>query len=166
MSELIDRIRKHIIEEGDCWNWTGALQSSGTVPTMNYKRKVGAVRRFILLEQGVDLSKRLATYTCGNPMCVNPEHVAPATRRNVQRRTTEEQAHQSDVLRCKKLADKARQHSKLTHEQAMQVREAEGNQYAIAKRFGVSQATVSAIKLGKTWRSYTGNPFAGLGARS
>jgi predicted XRE-type DNA-binding protein len=68
-------------------------------------------------------------------------------------------------VRNKKIADKARQNGKLTHELAQQVRQAEGNQYEIAARFGISQATVSAIKLGKTWRSYAGNPFAGLGAR-
>ena len=162
MSDLITQIRKHVVEEGDCWNWTGALQSCGTVPTMNYKRKVGAVRRFILTEQGVDLSKRLATYTCGNPLCVNPEHVAPATRRAVQRRTTEEQGHQGNLVRRKKLADNARKRAKLTPELARQVREADGPQDRIAEQFGVSQATVSVIKRGKTWKDYS-NPFAGLG---
>lgn len=158
---LIEQIRKHIVEEGDCWNWTGAVQTCGSVPTMNYKRKVGAVRRFILEEQGVDLSKRLATYTCGNPLCVNPEHVAPATRRAVQRRTTEEQGHQQGLLRRKKLADNARKRAKLNPELARQVREADGTQDQIAERFGISQATVSVIKRGVTWKDYS-NPFAGL----
>jgi predicted XRE-type DNA-binding protein len=160
---LIEQIRKHVVEEGDCWNWTGALQGCGTVPTMNYKRKVGAVRRFILQEQGVDLDKgkRLATYTCGNTMCVNPEHTAPATRRAVQRRTTEELGHQKSLLRRKKLADNARKRAKLNPELARQVREADGTQDEIAERFGISQATVSAIKRGVTWKDYN-NPFAGL----
>ena len=161
MNELIERIRKHIVEEGDCWNWTGALQSCGTVPTMNYKRKVGAVRRFILLEQGVDLSKRLATYTCGNPLCVNPEHVVPATRRAVQARNAKELGYLSNPVRRKKLSDNARKRAKLTPELARQVREAEGTQDEIAEQFGISQATVSVIKRGKTWKDYS-NPFAGL----
>lgn len=166
MSELIDIITARVVEDGDCWNWTGALQSCGATPTMNYKRKVGAVRRFILLDKGpAPIGKMLATYTCGNPLCVKPEHTAWVNRKAVQQRTTKERGHQNDVLRCKKLADKARQNGKLTHEQALEVREAEGNQYEIAARFGISQSTVSAIKLGKTWRSYGGNPFAGLGAR-
>lgn len=161
MNDLITQIRKHIVEEGDCWNWTGALQSTGTVPTMNYKRKVGAVRRFILMEQGVDLSKRLATYTCGNPMCVNPEHVAPATRRAVQVRSAKELGYQANPVRRKKLADNARKRAKLTPELARQVREADGTQDQIAEQFGISQATVSVIKRGKTWKDYS-NPFAGL----
>ena len=166
MSHLIDTITKHVVEDGDCWNWTGALQSCGATPTMNYKRKVGAVRRFILLERGpAPAGRPLASYTCGNPLCVKPEHTDWTKRKAVQQRTTQEQGHQSNVLRNKKLADKARQNGKLTLELAAAVREAEGNQYEIAARFGISQATVSAIKLGKTWRTYGANPFAGLGAR-
>lgn len=165
MSELILRIQGHVVEDGECWNWTGALQSCGAVPTMRWQGKTGSVRRFILLERGPSPAGMLGTYTCGNPMCVRPEHTAWAKRKTVQQRTTKEQAHQNNAIRNKKIADKARQHSKLTHEQALAVREAEGNQYKIAERFGISQATVSAIKLGKTWRSYAGNPFAGLGAR-
>jgi predicted XRE-type DNA-binding protein len=166
MSHLIDIITKHVVEDGDCWNWTGALQSCGATPAMNYKRKVGAVRRFILLERGpAPAGRPIATYTCGNPLCVHPEHTDWSKRKAVQQRTTQEQGHQNVAVRNKKIADKARQRAKLTLELAQQVREAEGFQHEIAARFGVSQATVSSIKLGKTWRSYTNNPFAGLGAR-
>lgn len=161
MSDLIDRIKKHIVEEGDCWNWTGALQTCGATPAMHYKGKVGAVRRFILEDQGVELDKRLATYTCGNPACVNPEHVAPATRQAVQRRTVRESCYTSDPVRRKRVSDKARQRAKLTLGQALAIREADGNQREIAARFGITQATVSKIKRGETWQDYS-NPFAGL----
>lgn len=167
MSHLIDAITRHAVEDGDCWRWTGALQSCGATPVMHYKRKVGAVRRFILLDKGpAPLGQVLATYSCGNPLCVNPEHAQWAKRKTVQQRTFKERGHQNDALRCKKLADKAREKAKLTEELAAQVREAHGNQREIAARFGISQSTVSSIKLGKTWRSYVGNPFVGLGARS
>jgi predicted XRE-type DNA-binding protein len=80
----------------------------------------------------------------------------------VQRRTTDEQGHQGNLVRRKKLADNARKRAKLTPELARQVREADGPQDRIAEQFGVSQATVSVIKRGKTWKDYS-NPFAGLG---
>lgn len=168
MSRLIDTIKKHVVEEGDCWNWTGALQSPGVTPTMRWNGKVGSVRRFILLERDgktPNAQPHLATYSCSNPMCVHPEHTTWALRRTVQRRTTREQRHQSDIVRCKKLADKARTRAKLTPELAAAVREAEGVQHEIAVRFGISQATVSAIKTGRTWRTYGATPFSGLGAR-
>lgn len=163
MSDLIKQIRKHIVEEGDCWNWTGALQTCGAVPTMNYKRKVGAVRRFILEDQGVELGKRLATYTCGNPMCVNPEHVAPATRKAVQQRHADAVRRTTNIVRAKRISDAARQRSKITLEIALAIRYAEGTQREVAARFGVTQATVSKIQRGETWRDYS-NPFAQLAA--
>lgn len=165
MNELIARIYTHVVEEGECWNWTGAMQTCGVSPVMRWKGKTNSVRRLIMLERGPNQPSMLATYTCTNPLCVHPEHVAWAIRRTIQRRTTAEQGHQSDLLRCKKLADKARAKAKLTLELAAAVREAEGVQHEIAARFGISQATVSAIKTGKTWRTYGANPFAGLGAR-
>ena len=162
---LIEKIRRHIVEEGECWNWTGALQACGAVPTMNHAGRVGAVRRFILEEQGVVLGKRLATYTCGNPKCVNPEHVAPATRSALQKRLVAETGFNMNPARWTKLSDNARTWAKITLEIAEQIRNAEGTQREIAERFGVTQSIVSRVVLGKGWRTYVGNPFAGLGAR-
>jgi predicted XRE-type DNA-binding protein len=166
---LVETIQKHIVEEGECWNWTGAMQACGTTPTMRWQGQTGSVRRFILIERSPNQRNRsilLATYTCGNPKCVHPEHTGWAARRSVQNRTAAEQQYHSDVIRCKKLADSARKHAKLTMEIADQVREAEGPQHQIAERFGISQATVSRLKRNEIWKTYGGNPFAGLGARA
>lgn len=158
---LIELIRKHVIEEGDCWNWTGALQPCGSVPTMNFRGKVGAVRRFILEDQGVELGKRLATYTCGNKHCVNPEHVAPITRRALQVRNARELGYASNPARRKKLSDNARKRAKITQEIADEIRAADGTQREKAERYGLGQATISRIMLNKCWIRYD-NPFAGL----
>lgn len=158
---LVELIRKHVVEEGDCWNWTGALQTCGSVPTMNYGGKVGAVRRFILEERGVVLGKRLATYTCGNKLCVNPEHTGPATRRAVQVRSAETLGHLANPARRKKLSDNARKRAKITQEIADQVRAADGTQKQKAEIFGISQSQISRIMRNKNWLRYD-NPFAGL----
>lgn len=162
---LLEKIRDLSVEDGDCWIWKGALQTCGSVPTMNHGGRVGAVRRFILQDQGVELGKRLATYTCGNPKCVNPEHVAPITRRALQLRVVEETGIASNPMRRKRLAENARKRAKINEQIAEQIRNAEGTQREIAERFGVSQSVVSRVVLGKGWRTYGGNPFAGLGAR-
>ena len=167
MSELIERIRERIVEEGDCWNWNGAMQSCGSTPVMRWQGKIGAVRRFVMLEKPYVAVKQkwFATYLCGNPLCVNPQHTGWRDRRTVQLRTTNDQRYQASVVSCKKIADKARARAKLTVELATAIREAEGGQRQIAERFGVHQATVSSIKRGRTWREYAASPFAGLGAR-
>ena len=51
-----------------------------------------------------------------------------------------------------KLCGEASGISKLTVKQVMAIRKATGFQYEVAKRFGVSQTTVSFIKNKKRWR--------------
>jgi hypothetical protein len=158
---LLDRIRDRVIEVGDCWEWQGSLQTNSPVPTMNYAGKVKPVRRHLAEEMGLKLDGKLATYKCGNQLCVHPDHIAVITRKRLQQRIAKEQKHQLNPLRRKQLSDIARKNGKLTLEQAHAIRDAEGPQREIAKRFGVTQATVSVIKRGVSWRDYT-NPFIQL----
>jgi len=168
---LHDFIKDRCIIVGDCWEWQNAYQVCGATPTINTydpvtgKRRVMSVRRLIMLDKykanpGV-MKNKLATYKCGNSCCVNPDHIELATRQKLQSRLTGLHKSQSNPVRNKLLADKSRLKSKLTEEKAQQIREAEGTQRQIAAQFGVSQATISCIKRGKTWRDYS-NPFAQL----
>ena len=161
MKELIERVRRHIEEMGDCWEWTGATQANAPTPTMNYKGRVGSVRRFLAEAQGKSIKGKLVTCKCRNELCVNPDHLLVVTRKRLQEMVSKERKYTSNPVRMKKLADKARENSKLTSELAAEVREADGTQREIAARYGVSQATVSVIKRGKTWRDYF-NPFIQL----
>ncbi len=161
MEALAQLIRSRCEEFGDCWEWRGALQSCGVTPMMNYKRRVVGVRRLIAEHQGHDLKGKVATYKCGNELCVNPDHVQVLTRKRLSKRITQVNKYHTNPVRMKKLADQARKNSKLNMDLVCQIREATGTQREIAARFGVSQATVSVILRGVTWREYT-NPFTQL----
>lgn len=129
---------------------------------MRWDGKVGAVRRFLAAELGLDLrSGRLATSKCGNWLCVHPEHVQTITRAKLSARIAKERSYGTNPVRMQKLAENARARSKLNIQIAQEIREAEGSQRAIAKKYGISQHTVNSIKRGKTWRDYT-NPFTQL----
>jgi hypothetical protein len=161
VNKLLTRIRALIEEDGECWTWQGALQTTSPVPTMNFNGKVSSVRRHILEAKGVEANGRLATYSCGNQLCVNPDHVILITRKKLQQRTAKTLNYQINPLRRKRISEKARQHAKITNEIANQIREASGTQRQIAAQFGVSQATVSVIRRGLTWQDYN-NPFVQL----
>jgi len=161
MDELIERVRLHIDEIGDCWEWNGATQSNSPTPAINWKRKVQPVRRLLASEMGKQITGKFVTCKCRNELCVNPDHLLIVTRKRLQEMLAKERNYQVSPVRMKKLADKARLTSKLTVELAAEIREAEGTQRAIAARYGVTQSTVSVIKRGKTWRDYS-NPFAQL----
>ena len=73
---LIEKIQTHSVTCGDCWEWRGCM--NGPIPTMKHGGQVANVRRLVLIDSGVPMKGFIATYTCGNPMCVNPEHTARA----------------------------------------------------------------------------------------
>lgn len=161
MKELIDRIRERIEEIGDCWEWTGALQAKSPTPVMRYKQRTSQVRRFIAIAMNKKLDGRLVTCKCRNELCVNPDHILVVTRKRLQEMLAKERQYQTNPVRMKKLADKARTRSKLTPALVDEIKNAEGTQRAIAKQYGITQAAVSSIKRGRTWKEYS-NPFAGL----
>jgi hypothetical protein len=161
MTELQERIRQRCVEVGDCWEWTGAMQPAGSTPTMRHNGRVTGVRRFLAIDMGLDVTNRVVTHKCGNSMCVNPDHIAVITRGKLQKRIAKQTNYQTNPLRMKKLADKARQNSKLNQEIVDQIRAAEGNQRKIAAEYGITQATVSCIRSGRTWRDYS-NPFTAI----
>ena len=163
---FLELLEKNSEEVGDCWEWTGALQVRSPTPVMRFQQQTNQVRRFIAQAKGRQLDgDRLVTCKCRNELCVNPEHVVVITRKRLQELLAKEHKHQANPVRMKKLADKARSKSKLNPELVEEIRNAEGPQREIAKRYGITQAAVSSIKRGRTWKDYT-NPFAGLfGAR-
>lgn len=158
---LIERLRKRSNEVGDCWEWFGSMQSSRNTPAMNWRGHVKPVRRHIAETMGLDLTGKVVTCSCRNRLCVNPDHLEVLTRKRLQTLTAKEQRYANNPARVKKISERARSRSRLTLEIVQQIRDAEGVQDDIAARFGVSQATVSSIKRGHTWRDYN-NPFAGL----
>ena len=161
MDQLIERIKVRIEEVGDCWEWRGAMQSVAPTPTMRFRDTTMPVRRAIAIVQGKEVEGKVVTCKCRNELCVNPDHVMVVTRRKLQTLIAKERDYATNPARRKRISDRARVHAKLTPEIAEQIRQAEGKQRDIAAQFGVTQATVSAIKQGKTWKDYS-NPFIGL----
>lgn len=161
LEALIERVKTHIEEVGDCWEWNGAVQTTAPTPVIRIGGKTLAVRRAIALAQGKQVERLFVTCKCRNDLCVNPDHIHIVTRSKLQKYIAKERDYGTNPARRKRIADKARERSKLTMELAAEIREATGKQRDIALRFGISQATVSSIKRGATWRDYS-NPFIQL----
>jgi len=159
--DLVAHVRDRCIEVGDCWEWQGAMQSCGSTPVIRIKQKTTSVRRLLLQAAGVNVHGRVCTYKCGNELCVNPEHLEAIGRKKLSKRVADSTKYTASVMRKVKLAKKARQRGKLTPELVAEIKQAEGTQRQIAARYGISQATVSCIRRGATWRDYA-NPFTQL----
>ena len=103
MMTLIEKIQCHITIEGDCWEWHGCMQ--GSIPMMKHDGKVANVRRLVMIERGVPMTGFIATYTCGNAKCVNPDHTGRSTRAQMNRRIMADMNTATNTLRIKRIAE-------------------------------------------------------------
>jgi hypothetical protein len=147
-----------------CWLWTGAMYRDGygsfgiqTSTRKSFPRRAHRVSWELTsgetIPDGIHVCHR-----CDNPACVNPAHLFLGTRSD----------NMKDCI--KKGRDRARTHPEtrplgsknhfatLTESDIPKIRAmlAGGtSRKEIAKRFGVQDAAISKIALGKTWRHVT-----------
>lgn len=158
---LIAKIQRHVTIEGDCWEWHGCMQ--GSIPMMKHKNEASNVRRLVLIERGVPMKGYIATYTCGNAKCVNPDHAGRSTRAQMNRRIMSEMNTATNTLRIKRIAEvKRRTDAKLSQADVEQIRASGDTHQDLAARFGISKSIIGRIKRGEMWRTFSASPFAGL----
>lgn len=87
-------------------------------------------------------STREAAHSCGNRLCVNPQHLRWATPKENQ---SDREAHGT--------TNKGERHgrAKLSLADVVAIRAAGGPQCDIAQQFGIKRQTVSDIKRGRRW---------------
>lgn len=133
---------------GPCWVWLGAKYPNG------YGRhgRGSAHRRAWELAHGpLPMAVRGAgpyvLHSCDNRLCVRPSHL----------RLGSHSENMSDMTARRRQASGRRNHrAKLTEDDAIDIRTVRAlgaTTVAIAKAYGIPQSHVSAICLGKFWRS-------------
>ena len=158
---LIEKIQHHVTMEGDCWEWRGCM--NGSIPIMKHDGKVSNVRRLVLTDRGVPMKGFIATYACGNPMCVNPEHTARSSRAQMNRRIMADMSSATNALRSKRIAEvKRRTDAKLSQADVEQIRASGDTHQDLAARFGISKSIIGRIKRGEMWKTFSASPFGGL----
>ena len=128
-------------------------------------RKQWAVRRAVATAMGLNITGKLVTNTCGDPLCVCPDHVLVVTKKRMADLIVERTGHPYRLERRKKISDHARKtRGKLTPELAKEIRESSETLIAISARMGIAKQTAQKVRTGEAWIEYS-SPFAGLGAR-
>ena len=125
-----------------CWEWPYSTTSTGYGQVWCNQEHWKAHRLAAHLD-GRTPGTLFVCHTCDNRRCVNPAHLFLGT---VQDNT--------DDMMSKGRVSRGESRSKLHAGQVLSVREllAEGEQQkSVAKRFGVSPATISDIANGRSW---------------
>ena len=148
-SEFLARFWAKIDRADDpdaCWNWTAAFTKEGYGQMWRNGRYHVASRVSFELAYGPFPDDLKVCHTCDNPPCVNPRHLFLGTHLDNMR----------DMANKKRAAHHEGHGShKLTEADVSNIRAllSQGaEQRAIARLYGVCDATVSNIKTGRYWR--------------
>lgn len=159
----MDLIRAKSHEDGDCLIWGGGNGSDVPYLRVPGQKSLMPVRRWIaknILEVKVD--GLLASNKCGNPHCVDPAHIQMMTRAQLQQITSDRTKYQQNPARNYKLAMAARARSPHSPELIEKIRGMEGTCKGIARELGINFSVVTKVRMGRSYKSYTNNPWAGL----
>ena len=87
-----------------------------------------------------------ALHSCDTPACINPRHLRWGTAsENMHDMVSRNRRNQASGIR--------NGNSRLTPEQVAKIRQDTRSNVAVAKDYGVSNPTISRIRLGQTWTS-------------
>jgi ribosome-binding protein aMBF1 (putative translation factor) len=97
---------------------------------------------------------KVAYMKCGNKMCVNPAHVGLTSRKATSAKSAKKMTETiSWKMKQKRIA---RARSKLTMDDAIAIRAAEGiTQRALAAKYGVDQKVIHRILKGQSWNDHS-----------
>lgn len=130
----------------ECWEWTGTKNRDG----------YGQFGRGVFLPKLAHRAAWVLTYgpipegmcvlhRCDNPGCVNPSHLWLGTH-------ADNVADRHKKCRTRVLRGEEQWMSKLTEDRVREIIASDNRGVDLARRFGVSQATISMIRTKRRWR--------------
>jgi hypothetical protein len=153
----IDLVRDRCRDEEGCWVWAGCTVNGYPQATINGKGGQ-LVKRWVWIEgMGKAVPKKgKIVNTCGNRLCLNPEHLRCASATEVLRRAYKSGARNTTLEYMQRVTMLQKQgRTKLSFEaaQAYRQRASEGEHYAaLAKEANVCRSQMRKVVTGKAWR--------------
>lgn len=142
--------------QGGCWIWTGAKKPSGYGNFYMRNRYYNAHRASWEIHIGPVPDGLFVLHRCDTPSCVNPKHLFIGTPlENMQ------DMHKKGRSTGPYLGGELSPCAKLNREKVANIKRRllsgePGRE--MAREFGVSEAAISSLKTGKTWKSVAPTP--------
>lgn len=142
---FISKIR--VDEQTGCWVWTGAKSKQGYGQYFwNGKTTLAHRAAFAMLKGYMPSPGQKVCHGCDNPSCVKPTHLFLGTQlENVRDMVAKGRG------RWLGLKGQDNPRAKLTEAQVKEVLGSPAKGRDLAKRFGVAETTISAIRRGVNW---------------
>ena len=156
-ASAITRFWKYVDVRGpdDCWEWTGSRNGQG-YGHLGVLGKLSKSHKLALSISGQPpIPGMMTLHSCDNPPCCNPAHLRYGTAK-------ENMADRNDRGRMPDYRGARNPSAKLTFEEAAIIRASTELGRVLAKRFNVSEAQISKVRLGKTFKEV---PIAGVSFR-
>lgn len=147
---LRERFETYVKKADGCWKWLGYCDQNG-YGRLNVKgRPQLASRISFLLYRGDIPDGKYVCHKCDTPSCTNPDHLFLGTQAdNVA------DMHKKGRDRKRGVPGSEHHASKLNDDAVRYIRISGESDSQLSVRFGVSRATVHAVKKGKTWTHVT-----------
>lgn len=143
---------RYEMHPGGCWEWYGPFDKDGYGKIKRHGKTLRAHRVSYEIANGPIPDGLLLMHSCDNPKCVNPKHLTPGTVAANNQDMTRKGRNAQGTGEGLRGADNAQ--SRLTAIQVVRIRcrAAQGvSQAALAREYGVSQATIHKIIRRELW---------------
>jgi hypothetical protein len=160
----IDDIDHLVRQDGDCLVWRHGCSNGH--PAMKHQGKNVLVRRALWAGlNGPIPAGKIIRCTCDTDRCVNPEHLECTTYQRLGKQLGA-LGLMSGPIRSAAIAKAKRsgKQAKITEADVNRIRNSSETGASLAKELGIHEATVSRIRLHKSWKNFS-SPWTGLGAR-
>lgn len=150
-----ERFKDKVVFAGvECWLWQGARFKNGGYGQFREYRKRNSARAHVFawrLWRGAVPAGLYVLHKCDNPPCVNPNHLFLGTAKDNSddcgRKGRNGTTRHPEIVRGARNGM-----AKLTDGAVRAIRKSTSKLRVAAKCYGVSESTISRIRLGKTWR--------------
>lgn len=133
-----------------CWLWNSTVNTDGypilCSPRQQLRKpeRIRAHRAAWIIYKGEIPQGMQVCHKCDTPLCVNPDHLFVGTSRD-NNRDRQAKGRGADVKGIKSPV------AKLSEADVLSIRKDCRSQSVISREFGITQATVSKIKLRQRW---------------
>jgi hypothetical protein len=145
MKSVDKRLSNYVVNKDGCWVWQGTKNSGGYGYLRNLKQIVMVHRVALAHRYGPITPHLMACHACGNPACINPEHLYLGTAKQ----------NSADMVRHGNAGTQKGEdigNSKLTEKDVLSIRNSDLSLKELAAQHSVTTQNIWHIQHRKTWR--------------